>query len=97
MSQQHRKAPAAATTAASQKPALAHPGMRVRKKKITHLGTTLQLQQQHRALREFDCDTAGDGAVMPTQTPVRAEEMSAQAQQQSLRSTWIQHQEVVQI
>lgn len=35
------------------------------KKKITHLAIILQLWQQHRALRGFDSDTAGDGPVMP--------------------------------
>lgn len=36
-------------------------------KKITHLGTTLQLWQQQRALGGFDSDAAGDGAAMPTE------------------------------
>lgn len=65
-------------------------------KKITHLDTTLQLWQQQRALGGFDSDTAGDGAT--SETPVRAEEMPAQLQLQSLRSTREhQHQQVVQI
>lgn len=54
------KAPAADTTAASQKPILAHSGTRVRKKK------NQPFNYSSRALRGFDCDTAGDGAVMPT-------------------------------
>lgn len=67
MSQQHSKAPAADTTAASQKPALARSDTRVRKKKKSH---TLVQPFNYRAAQSskgFDSDTAGDGAVMPTE------------------------------
>lgn len=66
MSQQHTKAPAADTTAASQKPALACSDTRVRKKK----SQTLVQPFNYRAAQSskgFDSDTAGDGAVMPTE------------------------------